>query len=199
LSPDELLEGLTEPQSEAVTHAHGPLLVLAGPGSGKTRVITHRAAFLAQTVTRPWNILAITFTNKAAGEMAERMLRLTGDSGVTCNTFHAFCARLLRIHGDRVGLLPNYSIFDMSDQTAAMKDAVERCGLSADNFTPGGLLSTISRAKNDMRTPHELAESGGWREKSVARVGKAVSDTAKASCSRGFCCNWPDPSMVVDR
>ncbi len=170
LDTDELLKNLTDPQREAVTHADGPLLVLAGPGSGKTRVITHRAAYLACTVTRGWHILAITFTNKAANEMAERMRRLEV-AGVTCSTFHSFCARLLRIHGRQAGLQPNFSIFDDSDQESAMKQALQRVNLSADNFTPGNMLHTISRAKNDMLTPDEYeSRGGGWLDKAVARV-----------------------------
>ena len=169
-SADELLTGLTEPQREAVTHTDGPLLVLAGPGSGKTRVITHRAAYLARTVTRPQHILAITFTNKAANEMAERMRRLEAGQ-ITCSTFHSFCARLLRMHADRAGLKPNFSIFDDNDQQAAIKQALQEVNLSADNFTPGNMANVISRAKNDMLTPADLeARGGGWLDTAVARV-----------------------------
>ena len=172
MGPEELLQGLTDPQREAVTHTEGPLLVLAGPGSGKTRVITHRAAYLARTVTGPRHILAVTFTNKAANEMGERIRRLAVDPGITCSTFHAFCARLLRIHADRVeGIEKNFSIFDDADQTAAMKEAIDREGLSADNFPPGKILSRIGRAKNDMISAQEFEEqSGDWQAKTVARV-----------------------------
>ncbi len=190
MNVDELLEGLTEPQREAVTHAAGPLLVLAGPGSGKTRVITHRAAYLARTVTRPWHVLAITFTNKAANEMAERLARLTagtapadpevgryGLGGLTCSTFHAFCARLLRIHADRAGLLPNYTIFDESDQTAAMKQAIDRVGLRTENFPPAKVLTRISRAKNDMIDAERYAaDARDWEQKGVARIFQTYQD-----------------------
>jgi DNA helicase-2/ATP-dependent DNA helicase PcrA len=169
-TPDELLEQLTEPQREAVTHTEGPLLVIAGPGSGKTRVITHRAAYLARTVTQPRHILAITFTNKAANEMAERMRQL-GVAGVTCSTFHSFCARLLRMYGDRVGLGPNFSIWDDADQTAAVKQAIERVGQNPDQLTPGNMLNAISKAKNDMIDAARYAElARDWSEKSIAPI-----------------------------
>jgi DNA helicase-2/ATP-dependent DNA helicase PcrA len=165
-----LLANLTEPQREAVVHAHGPLLVLAGPGSGKTRVITHRAAYLACTVTEPRHILAITFTNKAANEMGERMRRL-GAGRVTCSTFHSFCARLLRIHGERVGLGPNFSIYDDADQQAAVKQAIERAGQDTDKFTPGNILNAISKAKNEMiDAARYTAEATGWEQRMIAPV-----------------------------
>ncbi|HSW46971.1 MAG TPA: UvrD-helicase domain-containing protein, partial [Phycisphaerae bacterium] len=171
----EYLEGLTEPQREAVTHTEGPLLVLAGPGSGKTRVITRRAAYLACEVTRPYHILAVTFTNKAAGEMAARMDRL-GVSGVTCSTFHSLCARLLRIHHDRAGLRENFSIFDDDDQLKVMKEAVKRVDLSTDNFSPRAMLTVVSRAKNDMIFPDQFkAEARGWQNKKIGDVYAAYN------------------------
>jgi len=176
MGTDALLNGLTEPQREAVTHTTGPLLVLAGPGSGKTRVITHRAAHLARTITKPWHILAITFTNKAANEMAERIHRLCGDSGITCSTFHAFCARLLRIHGERVGLAGGFSIYDEADQTAVVKKAMENCGLSSDHFQTGGILARISRAKNDMISPEAFAaDARGYEDRNVAEIYAAYN------------------------
>jgi len=171
LSPEELLEGLTEPQREAVTHGDGPLLVLAGPGSGKTRVITRRAGYLSRTITRPTHVLTITFTNKAANEMATRMERLGIGPGITCCTFHSLCARLLRIHHERAGLLPNFSIFDESEQRSAMKEAVRRLNLCTDNFAPARMLSLVSRAKNDMYSPEEYRnQARGWQDKKVANV-----------------------------
>lgn len=169
-TPEQLLESLTEPQREAVTHADGPLLVVAGPGSGKTRVITHRAAYLACTVTQPWHILAITFTNKAANEMAERMQRL-GVGGAVCSTFHSFCARLLRIHGERVGLGPNFSIFDDADQTSAIKQVIGQLGQQSEQFTPGNMLNAISKAKNDMIDAAEYAKQAyDWNERVIAPI-----------------------------
>jgi len=171
---EELLEGLTEPQKEAVTHAHGPLLVLAGPGSGKTRVITHRTAYLARTVTEARHILALTFTNKAANEMAERIRHLAVEPGVTCCTFHSLCARLLRTYADRAGLTPNFSIFDQADQTAAMKQAIGRCELSTDNYPPVKMLEAVSQAKNDMVLPEEYeAYAKDWSARSIIPIYEA--------------------------
>lgn len=169
---EKLLSDLTGPQQDAVTTVAGPLLVLAGPGSGKTRVITRRAAYLALTTTQPWHVLAITFTNRAANEMAERIRQLEAGAGIHCSTFHSFCARLLRIHGERAGLKPNFSIFDESDQLAAMKKALVRAELSAENFTPGAVLDKVSRAKNDMLLPADVEkrDGGGFINKGIARA-----------------------------
>ena len=117
---DELLTGLTEPQCRAVTHSDGPMLVLAGPGSGKTRVITHRVAHLIEQSIRPHNILAITFTNKAAEEMRNRLQSMQVPRGSTLCTFHSLAARLLREFADRAGLKPTYTIYDTDDQKAAI-------------------------------------------------------------------------------
>ncbi|MGQ9651528.1 MAG: ATP-dependent helicase [Phycisphaerae bacterium] len=174
MSVNQLLEGLTEPQKEAVTHTHGPLLVLAGPGSGKTRVITHRTAYLARTVTEPRHILALTFTNKAANEMAERIRHLAVEPGVTCSTFHSLCARLLRTHADRAGLNPNFSIFDQTDQTAAMKQAIERCGKSTDNYSPANMVEAVSQAKNDMVLPEDYGQyARDWSDRAIIPIYEA--------------------------
>src|SRR5438034_10636882 len=111
----DLLADLTPPQQEAVTHLDGPLLILAGAGSGKTRVITRRVAWLLRQGVRPYNILAITFTNKAAGEMRQRVETLVPDSRVWISTFHSLGARLLRQHGERAGLDRNFTIYDQTD------------------------------------------------------------------------------------
>ncbi len=125
-NPDEILEGLTDPQREAVVHRDGPLLVLAGPGSGKTRVITRRAAYLAATAVEARHILAITFTNKAAEEMGQRIAALGVGPEMTVCTFHSFCARLLRRFADRAGLNAGFSIFDQADGVAAVREALRR-------------------------------------------------------------------------
>src|SRR3954468_1068373 len=112
-----LLDDLNPAQREAVTHMEGPLLILAGPGSGKTRVITRRVAWLLEQGVRPYNILAITFTNKAAGEMRQRVEALVPQSRVWISTFHSLGARLLRQHGERLGLERTFTIYDQTDRT----------------------------------------------------------------------------------
>jgi DNA helicase-2/ATP-dependent DNA helicase PcrA len=166
-----LLEGLSEPQRQAVVHTEGPLLILAGPGSGKTRVVTRRAAHLACTVARPSQILAITFTNKAAREMQERIAALGVAEGMTVCTFHSLCARLLRWHHDRAGVPRNFTIFDRDDRRKLIKQAIEACDLSTTNWTPAVVDQDISLAKNDMLTPEAYATAApSWREESIARI-----------------------------
>lgn len=158
LNDENLLAGLTEPQCRAVTHVEGPLLILAGPGSGKTRVITRRIARLISLEIPPRNILAITFTNKAAREMAERVEQLVPHSRVWISTFHKFCARLLRQYGEMVGLKSTFSILDTSDQ----KQAIRRLLLDLDydpvHFSPDLIGNRISQAKNDLLTPEAYNE-----------------------------------------
>ncbi|MGN6367111.1 MAG: ATP-dependent helicase [Phycisphaerae bacterium] len=176
LSPEQVLEGLTEPQRAAAMHVDGPLLVLAGAGSGKTRTITRRIAFMVACGIPAWNILAITFTNKAAGEMRDRVAALLKDAGrmgrgVTVATFHALCARLLREYADKANLPKTFSIFDSSDLSKAVKQAIKDVNLSTDNFQPAAVLHTISNAKNKLQTPQAYAQaSGGFFEKNVARI-----------------------------
>jgi DNA helicase-2/ATP-dependent DNA helicase PcrA len=179
-----VLEGLTAPQREAASWVDGPLLVLAGAGSGKTRTITRRIAYMVACGIPAFNILAITFTNKAAGEMRERVNHLLkgmgqrterpwggGGGGVTVATFHALCARLLREFAAAVGLPKTFSIFDSSDQTKAVKQALKDVNLSPDNFQPGAVLGAISNAKNKLQTPAAFAQNAGaFFEKSVARA-----------------------------
>ena len=143
---------LTEAQHAAVEHFEGPLLVLAGPGSGKTRVITHRIARLLQRGVRPEQILALTFTNKASREMAERVERLLGGLRVRVSTFHRFCARLLRRWPEQVGLRENFTILDQSDQVQLVRHIMKEEKLDGMFHEPGRVLSRISRARNDMIT-----------------------------------------------
>jgi len=153
----DLLNDLTEPQREAVTHVDGPLLVLAGAGSGKTRVVTRRIAHLILEIgIPPWNVLAITFTNKASGEMRERVGQLVSAkqaSAVTVCTFHSLCSRILRMHGQRLNLPPGFSIYDSQDQQKAMKLTLEAMDISTTNFPPAKVLHTISSAKNQLIGP----------------------------------------------
>ncbi len=146
----QLDHGLNPPQREAVEHPEGPLLVLAGAGSGKTRVITHRLATLVGRGVRPWRILAVTFTNKAAGEMRERAVRLLGEGAykLWVGTFHATCAKLLRIYAEAAGLRPDFLIFDDSDQRSLIIRVMKDVQISDRVVTPRALLSGIDRAKN---------------------------------------------------
>jgi DNA helicase-2/ATP-dependent DNA helicase PcrA len=149
MSPDDL----TPSQRAAVEHFEGPLLVLAGPGSGKTRVITRRIARLVERGVSPWEILAITFTNKAAREMGERVRKLLPRGNVWVSTFHKFCARLLRERGEAVGLKPNFSIFDTSDQHQLIKEVLHDENIDATHYPPGKVGQRISAAKNELITP----------------------------------------------
>ena len=168
-----LLEGLNEPQARAVQHIDGPLLILAGAGSGKTRVITRRVAYLISQGIDPYSILAITFTNKAAGEMRERVTQLNAPYGSTVCTFHALCAKILREFAQEAKLAPNYTIYDRADQLKIVKQAIERVNITSGKFTPAGIHSYISNAKNDLKTPKAFAElATSRREIDVAEVYK---------------------------
>ena len=174
---EELLAGLTEPQRRAVTHTNGPLLILAGPGSGKTRVVTRRAAHLALTTTRAENILAITFTNKAAREMKSRIEELRVDGAMWVGTFHAFCARMLRTYAERVDLGSNFTILDRDDRRKVIKQAIEACNLSPTNFPAAAVERVISNAKNDMLSAAEFETSyNDWRNKTIARIYSCYED-----------------------
>ncbi|MGD2111256.1 MAG: UvrD-helicase domain-containing protein, partial [Phycisphaerae bacterium] len=168
---EQLCAGLNDAQREAVVHADGPLLILAGPGSGKTRVVTRRAACLAQTVTTPRHILAITFTNKAAREMQDRMRALDVTGGITVCTFHALCARLLREYHQRAGIPGNFTIFDRDDRRKLIKAAIEQCDLSTTNWAPARVDHVISRAKNAMLTAERFGEAmADWSTRTIARI-----------------------------
>jgi DNA helicase-2/ATP-dependent DNA helicase PcrA len=154
-------DDLTPDQRAAVEHFEGPLLVLAGPGSGKTRVITRRIARLIERGVRPSEILAITFTNKAAREMAERVQLLLPGMRIWVSTFHRFCARLLRERGNIVGLDQNYSIFDTGDQQQLIKQVLNDLNLDATHFPPNKLGHRISQAKNELLTPEQYVSKYG--------------------------------------
>ena len=151
-----ILNGLNQPQRDAVTAPPGPTLVLAGPGSGKTRVLTHRIAYLIEEMgVRPWEIMAVTFTNKAAREMLERVERLIGEMprGLTMGTFHSTCARILRRETDNLlGYQDNFVIFDTDDQKQVVKQALKELNLDDKRFPPAKMLSGISSAKNELIT-----------------------------------------------
>jgi DNA helicase-2/ATP-dependent DNA helicase PcrA len=176
-----ILEDLTEPQRAAVTHDTGPLLIVAAAGSGKTRVITRRVAYLISQGIAPSSILAITFTNKAAGEMKARVGAALGrelrDFGKldqywpTICTFHSLCLRVLRHYAPAIGLPPNFSVYDSSDQNKVVKDAIKTLELSSTNFAPSAMHSVISNAKNQLVTPEQYtANARDFFTKQVARV-----------------------------
>jgi DNA helicase-2/ATP-dependent DNA helicase PcrA len=164
-----LLTGLTDAQCEAVTHFEGPLLILAGPGSGKTRVVTHRVAWLLQQGVPGRQILALTFTNKAAEEMGHRIEQLANDPSVWVGTFHRFCARLLRKYAQLVGLQENYTIYDVSDSTRALRQAIGRLKIDVDRFTPENIAKSISWAKNNLILPNQYQPRPGHVLGSVIR------------------------------
>jgi DNA helicase-2/ATP-dependent DNA helicase PcrA len=158
----ELLEGLNEPQREAVTHGEGPLLILAGAGSGKTRVLTHRIAYLIYTdQAQAGEILAITFTNKAAKEMSERVRRLLGRDtrGMWLMTFHAACARILRAEAARLGYTRQFTIYDQADSRRLAKRSAEAVGVDLKRFTPAAIQNQISAAKNRLRAAADYRET----------------------------------------
>ena len=172
----ELFRDLTPAQLEAASHREGPALVLAGPGSGKTRVITRRIAALIATGVPPWKILALTFTNKAAGEMRERVSKLVARedgtrTGLVVSTFHSHCAAILRRFGDRCGLQAGFSIYDSGDQKDAIKAAIEEAGLSSTQWTPASVLAEISDAKNKLLdSAAYLANANDFWTRSVAKA-----------------------------
>ena len=166
-----LIHGLNATQVAAVTHVDGPLLVLAGPGSGKTRVITHRIAYLIEQGISPTSILGLTFTNKAAQEMRGRLQRLMGNDDVWLGTFHSFCVRILRRYARLVGLPDGFSIYDVQDAEAALKEAVTEAKFDMSHTSLGKLASRISYFKNRLVTPEILqAEALSSDEHSVSQV-----------------------------
>ncbi len=171
---DTLLAGLNEPQREAVTHGGGPLLILAGAGSGKTRVLTHRIAYLVATdAAQPNEILAITFTNKAAGEMRDRAGMLVGGRvrAMWVMTFHSACARMLRAHADKLGYTRQFTIYDQADSRRLVKRCLDELGVDPKRFTPGAIQSQISDAKNKLRDADDYAHQvGSFFEQTVADV-----------------------------
>jgi DNA helicase II / ATP-dependent DNA helicase PcrA len=171
---EALLEGLNPPQREAVTHGEGPLLILAGAGSGKTRVLTHRIAWLVQTgQARHAELLAITFTNKAAQEMRERVELLLGRStrGMWVMTFHAACARLLRAEAPRLGYTRQYTIYDQADSRRLVKRSIDEVGLDPKRFTPAAIQNQISAAKNWLRDAEAYRQQvDGFFDGKVAEV-----------------------------
>ena len=166
-----ILENLNVAQRKAVTHIEGPLLTLAGPGSGKTRVVTHRIANLLEHGISPYSILALTFTNKAAQEMKVRLRNLCGDEPVWLGTFHGYCARFLRRYGRMVGISENFSIFDSDDSKRAMQHAIVDAEVSLTHLNIGDIVKGISSLKNRVVTPEMMqGEHQSSTDKVLAKV-----------------------------
>src|SRR6184192_3828492 len=174
VEPNDHLAGLNDAQREAVTTTEGPLLVIAGAGSGKTRVLTHRVAHLiAACGVKPNEILAITFTNKAAGEMRERLEGLLGGvaRAIWILTFHAACGRILRREAPRLGYKTNFTIYDQADQVRLVKQCLEELERDPKRFVPRGIHAQISNAKNQLITPEEYASRvASFYDQTVADV-----------------------------
>ena len=174
---DNLLFGLSDRQRDAVTHSDGPLLIIAGPGSGKTRVMAHRVAYLiGVTGVSPWKILAVTFTNKAARELLERCERLVGlgSNELQVRTFHGFCARVLRSDGENVGLQSDFTIYDSDDQARVIRRILEDIDIDPKQFPPRSVLGVISDAKNNLQSPEQLSKrTETYRDEVMSRIYEA--------------------------
>lgn len=184
-------ESLNPMQQEAVYHTEGPLLVLAGAGSGKTRVLTHRISYLIEEKqVKPWNIMAITFTNKAAAEMRERVNSIVnfGSESIWVTTFHSSCVRILRRHIEYLGYSTNFTIYDGDDQKTLMRQIFKRMDIDGKQFKERSVLGAISSAKDEMVTPEEfeLNAGGDFREKKVAQIYEEYQKELKKNNALDF-------------
>ena len=191
LDPDSLLEGLTDPQREAVVQRGGPLLVIAGAGSGKTRVLTRRIAhILATGDARPWEIMAITFTNKAADEMRRRVVDLVGDDArqMWVSTFHSACLRMLRAHADVLGYQRGFTIYDAGDAENAVERIMKELNLDTKRLSPRSVASAISAAKNEMQSPaiYESRVGDDPHHRRIAQIYALYAERLKLSNAMDF-------------
>lgn len=188
----DILEGLNDAQKSAVLVTEGPLLILAGAGSGKTKTLTHRIAHLLQGGLWPNEILAVTFTNKAAKEMRERLAALSGQPNTRgfmpwMGTFHGICVRLLRQDGASIGVSANFVIYDEDDRQGLIKQAMKTMGISSDQIKPKAVSAAISNAKNDLLTPAEYAESASYGfQQNVAKIYKEYETLRMAAGALDF-------------
>ena len=190
MNKEELLYGLNDRQKEAVEYTEGPLLVLAGAGSGKTRILTHRIAYLIESGVSPWNILAITFTNKAAGEMRERTDRLLGTGiaeRVFVSTFHSMCVRLLRRDIDKLGYERDFTIYDADDQRTLIRTCIKNLNLDSKTYRERALQSMISSLKNEMTDADDFEKSASdFYERNAAKIYREYEKQLKAGNALDF-------------
>ena len=186
-----IYDSLNPVQQEAVYHVDGPLLILAGAGSGKTRVLTHRAAYMIEEAgINPWNIMAITFTNKAAGEMRERVDKIVacGSEDIWVSTFHSSCVRILRRFIDRLGYDRNFSIYDTDDQKIVIRDVCKKLNIDTKIYKERALMSAISSAKDEMISPKEFAAKhpGDYAKSRIAQVYEEYQKILKKNNALDF-------------
>ena len=187
-----LTKNLNTNQQEAVLCTEGPLIIFAGAGTGKTRVITHRIAYLLSIGVAPWSILAVTFTNKAAAEMKQRVIELSHETGekVWISTFHAFCAYFLRVESVKIGLNPNFLIYDFGEQKNVIKDCLKDLNLDEKKFKISSIADKISRAKDDLKTPSDMAtqaeEDSDFMGTTIAKIYQLYQKKLESSGSLDF-------------
>ncbi len=187
MNPQSFLHDVTDQQREAITHVEGPLLVVAGAGSGKTRVITRRIGYLISQGVNPYNILAITFTNKAAGEMSERVKQFSSHKGLWVSTFHKMCSRILRSNIDRLGYSRDFSIYDTTDQLNRVKSIMADLQLDTTQWKPRTIVSSISNAKNKLIDVETFASTtSGFYNLNVAQIYKKYQALLKANNALDF-------------
>ena len=186
-----IYDTLNTEQREAVFHTEGPVLILAGAGSGKTRVLTHRIAYLIEEKgVNPWNIMAITFTNKAAGEMRERVDKIVGfgAESIWVSTFHSSCVRMLRRFIDRLGYDTNFTIYDADDQKTLMKDICKRLNIDTKVYKEKAILAAISSAKDELISPeeYELQNIADFSKKKIILAYKEYQKELKKNNALDF-------------
>ena len=187
----ELLDKLNDKQREAASYTDGPLLILAGAGSGKTRVLTYKIAYLLeQNIVKPWEILAITFTNKAAKEMKERVLSLVEENAndIWLGTFHSVCVRILKREIELLGYTRDFNIFDELDKEKVIKEVLKKLNISDKEYPVSYIKYEISRAKDSMKGPEEYASevASDFRRKKVAQIYTVYQDLLKKNNSIDF-------------
>ena len=190
MNKEEIIEGLNDKQQEAVLATEGPCLVIAGAGSGKTKVLTHKIAYEIANGVKPWNILAITFTNKAANEMKERIEKLIGDAAkdLWMGTFHSICVKILRRYIDRVGYKTDFVIFDTSDQKTLIKECIKALKVDDKLFTDRGVLTEISNGKNELLEPkaYGVKYAGDFRREKIAELYELYQQKLKENNALDF-------------